>query len=503
MNSTAAMPTTSRSLPPLRGRLLGIYRASWLALAATVAAILLLSILQPTTGPLILCLRLVKATIVVTVATILFRRRQRDAVAALLSLALLMWTITSSFDFAASMTGIPTVLDRLRFLLFTLALLLFPNGEWWPRWTRGIAVASATVFAVGVAEAVGWLPTRSFLPMAIPCVIAAIATLIVRFRTAATEAERLQLKWVALGLVSGVSCILAARAGFALSAQTTMPSGGSLLFEALFQCGIVMVALGFLVSLLRYRLFDVETAVTRSAAYGGLTLALLAIFAGSEAVIETLGQRYLGMGIGNTAAAIAAAIAAVVLTPLHDRISNWAEEYFQHDLATLKSQLPELLAELSARSSLRQLGTAALPLVAEAVHATRAALLVEDSVVAVHAIDLRAARAWTSGWAPSDRAGPVVRDHTDPVFPVRIAMGRPSSGIKSWLLLGPRPDGSLFGKDEVEALVAVSPSFRRALAAIMGREAERVRIQRLNRTALARIRTLAVRLEELESRTQA
>jgi hypothetical protein len=248
-----------------------MYRAAWFALAATAAGILLLSMLHPAAGALIVGLRLLKAAIVMTVATILFRRRQHDAVAALLSLALLLWTITSSFDFASSMTGVPMILDRLRFLLFTIALLLFPNGEWRPRWGRGIAIASVIVFAIGTAEALNRLPTHSFLPLAIPCVIAAIATLIIRFRTASAEAERLQLKWVALGLASGVGCILAARAGFALMMRTDLSFAAPLVFEALFQCGIVLVALGILVSLLRYRLFDVEAAVTRSAAYGGLT----------------------------------------------------------------------------------------------------------------------------------------------------------------------------------------------------------------------------------------
>jgi hypothetical protein len=478
----------------LRGGLLGIYRVLWIALAAAAAGILLLSIIQPTAQPLIIGLRLLKAAIVMAVAAILFRRRHRDAVAAPLSLALLLWTVTSSFDFASSMTSLPAVLDRLRFLLFTVALLLFPSGEWRPRWARSIAAITVAVFALGTAEALHWLPTRSFLPLAIPCVIAATATLVVRFRTASNEGDRLQLKWVALGLVSGVGCILAARAGFALTAQMTMPVGAPLVFEALFQSGIVLIALGFLVSLLRYRLFDVETAVTRSAAYGGLTLALLATFAGSEAVIEMLGQSYFGMGIGNVAAAVAAAIAAVVLTPLHHRISHWAEQHFQHDLVTLKTQLPELLADLSEEASSRHLGEAVLPRITEAVHATRAALLIDGSVVAAHLIGLPAACAWTSAWAPTDRTGPIALDRADPVFPVRIATG----GREAWLLLGPRPDGSLFGKDEIEAIATITPALRRALSAILARDAERSQARRLNRATLAKTRNLTARVKALE-----
>ena len=486
------MPLASRSLPPLRGGLLGVYRIAWLVLAAAAAGILLLSILHPTAGPLILGLRLLKAGIVMAVAVILFRHRQRDVVAALLSLALLLWTITSSFDFASSMTGLPTVLDRLRFLLFTLALLLFPNGEWRARWTRNIALASTAVFAMGAAEALGWLPTRSFLPLAIPCVLAAIATLIIRFRTASAEAERLQLKWVALGLVSGVGCILAARAGFALTARMAMPVGAPVLLEALFQCGIVLVALGFLVSLLRYRLFDVETAVTRSAAYGGLTLALLAIFAGTEATIENVGQAYLGMGLGNVSAAMAAAVAAVLLNPLHDRISRWAEQHFQRDLVLLKRDLPEILEDLAATATRPQLATAILPHINAAIHATRSALVGPRGVaIAAAGVLLKDVRRWLSENPGLDAVKEC--DRHDPLFPIRVPLSHPISGAAGWILLGPRPDGSLCGREDLGAVKSLLPAVRRTLLWVITREASR-KAQHRQRQSLCR------ELAELRSR---
>ena len=95
-----------------------------------------------------------------------------------------------------------------------------------------------------------------------------------------------------------------------------------ILWEALFQLGIIIVALGFLVSLLRYRLFDAETVISRSAVYAALTIALVATFGGTEAAIQNLGQEYLGMNIGGISGAMAAAVAAVLLSPLHGRITR-------------------------------------------------------------------------------------------------------------------------------------------------------------------------------------
>ena len=203
--SAAGSPSSNPgSLPPLGGGLLAIYLIAWCALAATAVGLSLWSALDPVAAVPILALRLTKAAILISVSAILLKRRRTDPVAALLALAFLLWTITSSFDFTRSAMSLPILLDRIRFLLFAGALLLFPNADWRPRWTRHVALASVAVCLLGIAESLGLTGTRLFLPLAIACVLAAIAALILRFRTASSQTERQQLKWVALGLVWGL-----------------------------------------------------------------------------------------------------------------------------------------------------------------------------------------------------------------------------------------------------------------------------------------------------------
>jgi hypothetical protein len=421
----------------------------------------------------VLSLRLVKSAIVGTVAFVLFWRRQRDPVAAILSLAFLCWIITSSFDFTTAAL-VPMLLDRLRFLLFALALLLFPNGKWEPGWTRGVAIGSFLVFAIGAIEALGLAPTRLFLPFAILCVLAAIAGLVQRFRGTEDETQQQQLKWVALGLVAGVGLILAARAGAALS-------GAAIFFEAMFQLGIVVVALGFLVPLLRYRLFDAEAVISRSAGYAILTAALVATFAGSEALIESFGQRYLGSGIGQVSGAMAAAVAAVLLTPLNDRIGRWAEQRFQRDLVQLRTELPELLSEVPAEWTPALVGEAALPRIIEAVHATHAAIVLKGATIAAEGIAIERT------------------DRSKSLFPLQLALRCPFGGHHGWLLLGPRPDGSSYGKDDAEALEAVLPALRRALLTSLEREAVRQADERTWEQCRTAIADIAKRVTALET----
>jgi len=487
---SAQLPTDTSSLPPLGGRLFAAYRVAWFAFFALAIVAAGYALLEPDTHPLILGLRLTKSIVLIAVSAILFRRRRTDAVAAMLGLSFLLWTASSSVDFASTGLVWPVLLDRCRFLLFAFALLLFPDGHWSPPWTCAVAATILTVFLIGIVEALGLLSTHSFLPLAIGCVLLTLAALLARYRSLSSVMAKQQLKWVALGLVVGIALILSARTGAVIAARNAMPMAGTIFLEGLFQMGIVIIAIGFLTSLLRYRLYDAETAISRSAAYAGLTLALVAIFAASESIIQTLGQRYFGPDIGDLSGGIAAAIAAVLLTPLHSRISDWAESHFQRDLTGLKIELPDLLAALSGGSSVARLGSSVLPRIEEAIHATRTALLVDGKPVAFRGIAKTSVHRWLSQWKAPDSVDLIDRDD-DRDFPVRMALHCPFGKNRGWLLLGSRPDGSLYGTDDLDALAAIVPPLQRTIFSVVEREKER-------RTAKAGLDRLAARISHLE-----
>ena len=492
-----SLPTGSSSLPPLGGRLLTAYRIIWWALLASAVTAASYSLFDPGSHPLILALRVAKAVVLVVVASILFRRRQRDPVAAMLGLSFLLWTISSSVDFIGSVdANWPVLLDRLRFLPFALALLLFPDGEWRPGRTGPIAVSIFAVFVVGAAEALGLLATQFYLPLAIGCVLLALASLLARYRSQPGIAQQ-QLKWVTLGLVIGIGLILSARAGAAIAPRSSMSMAGNVLLEALFQLGIVVIALGFLTSLLRYRLYDAEAAISRSAAYAGLTLALVGTFAASESIIQMFGQRFFGPDVGDLSGGIAAAVAAVLLTPLHGKISNWAEQHFQRDLIGLKTELPDMLATFSAGSSLAGLGAAVLPRIEDAVHSARAAMVFDSRLVAVRGLSRNGTQRWVKRWVPGAEVE-LLEKGDDEVFPLRIALRCPFGSIRGWLLLGPRPDGSFYGTDELDALLAVAPPLQRTLFAVAERQEAQVRERRLQKAMARSIKLLENRLSVIE-----
>jgi hypothetical protein len=205
------------------------------------------------------------------------------------------------------------------------------------------------------------------------------------------------------------------------------------------------------------------------------------------------------MTIGNVSGAVAAAVAAVLLTPLHGKISGWAEHRFQHDLAILKKELPELLAVLSAGASVKHLANAVLPRIEDAVHATRVALVVDGKFAAAQGIAPRPAKLLLRDWEPPESCAHIVRDELH-AFPLQIALRCPLGSIRAWLLLGPRPDGSFYGSDDLGALTHISHPFQRTLLLVAEHEAADRRRQRHDGEIKKAIGAIEERLEQLEAR---
>jgi hypothetical protein len=230
----------------------------------------------------------------------------------------------------------------------------------------------------------------------------------------------------------------------------------------------------YLVALLKYRLYDADAAIGRSAAFGAITLVLLAIFAGSEKIIEVLGEEYFGREAGALAAGLATAIAAVMIVPIHHRVSHWAEKRFLKHLLKLRRGLPVLVGDLRETAGADRMAAAVLDNVREGVRATRAALLINDDLAGTRGVSAAEVEEWRSGWKPVVREG-LDWDKHDRLFTMRVPLDADAHGRIGWLLLGPRPDGSFYGKDERAALAEIADPVARAI------EIVRIRDQREQR----------------------
>jgi hypothetical protein len=459
-------------LPELSGRWLAAYKALWWAMLAV-------SLVAMTAGrwghgrsspTLELACETLDALIVLAGAVLLFWRRPSYPVAALLSLGLLAVPANDiAFLIAdpALRHGVDGALDAVPMVCILLGMTVFPGGRFRPRWTLLIFPAIA---GWGIMIFSADISTLGALALVLPGMVITVGSLGWRYRGMAPGIQRQQVKWVMLGFAGFFACGMVELALLYLDGTTT----DSRAHYAVFVASSLMSPLegacivgGLLVSLLRYRLYDADAAISRSALYAGLTISLFGVFAASETLIQALSQKWLGAGTGAVGGALAAALAASLLVPLHHRLNDWAKKRFQRDLTRLRVKLPEVLIAIRDSSNPNELADDALKLAMHGVHASSGAILLVDRgrLVLAHAEGLprEGLAERLAGESPADPGRGAMRSDA-PELPLRLPLIAPEGTTVGWLVVGPHPDGSGYGKDDRRALEELASPLARAFS---------------------------------------
>jgi hypothetical protein len=378
--------------------------------------------------------------------------------------------------------GVFILIEALNSALFLLVLFTFPDGRFAPRWTQrwgpALVVAGLGLAFLSYFLAVHWM-IFVYYALLFGCLSAQLS----RFRATAPGVARQQLKWSVLGWVAGAVLLLAGNLGrrspgaLGLDALDPTTAGVEFASARLFDLGMIVLPLGMLVALLRFKLWDADRAIGRSAAVAGLTVALGAVFAGSQELIKAVLESALGGEAGAVSAGIAAAVTAATAAPVARRLNSWAERRFERQLHALRTELPRALETLRDVASTSELMATAATRVGEGVRAVRVAAVAFSPggpvVSAVRCTTPEAVAAWLDETASLGQ--PILlRAPEDPLFPVRLALDCERGGEpqrRGWLLLGPRPDGSLYNREELDALKAAASLIGPALAAVQAREA--------------------------------
>jgi hypothetical protein len=367
-----------------------------------------------------------------------------------------------------------------------MVVAVLPNGSLRPRWTWAVLLAAPIVASLSVV-----LPTRE-ANLAFGSVLAAAVLVLLRRYQSMKASGRQQIRWVLFGLALallafavGMTCLWMDAQSESYSVVTWLRVIGVIAFMA----SLMVFAGAITIALLRYRLYDADVTISRSVAFGALTLLLLGIFAGTEKLIEALGEEYFGESLGALAGGIGAALAAVMMVPLHHRVSHWAERRFQRQLVELRHGLPLLVGDLRETAELDRIAAAVLDAVGHGVRAKRSALLVGDAVVDARGIEAGEVEAWRGGWTAPAHKG-LDCDRSDPLFPMRVPLEADGHGRVGWLLLGPRPDGSFYGKDEREALSAIADPVARALQIVRTRQGRETQTEGLLASIMERLKSV-------------
>jgi MFS family permease len=266
------------------------------------------------------------------------------------------------------------------FILLLTPTGSLPSSRW--RWWAGIIAATPVALLLAVAlfprrddrlaqalrspldlDALDGgllIAYRAAFAVTIAVVIVATASLVGRFRRA-RGIERQQLRWVAFGTVLVALLAMVHLTALALGAYALAPVVGGL------NPPILSAAIG--AAVLRYRLYDLDRIISRTLAYGLLTLLL----AGAYAVVALgLGQ-LLGQDSSLAVAGATLAVAAV-FQPARRRIQAVVDRRFNRRRYNTARTMAAFSARLRDHTDLDTLTSEVLEVVDQTMQPTRASL---------------------------------------------------------------------------------------------------------------------------------
>jgi hypothetical protein len=292
----------------------------------------------------------------------------------------------------------------------SFVLLLTPTGSlpsprW--RWWARVTAAAAAILLVALAVASGPLDPKYqllggpfdlrgqggvllvvnqlALTVTTLAVVVGAGSLVVRFRRA-RGIERQQLRWVAWAAALAVVGAVVALGGVAVGSTAVVTWAISACFA------VLPVALG--AAILRYRLYDLDRIISRTLAYGLLTLLL---GGGYAVVVLGLGQ-LMGRDSSLVVAGATLAVAAVA-GPARRRIQQAVDRRFNRRRYDAAQTIQAFSARLREQVDLDTLTAELLGVVEQTMQPTSVSLWLRPSVSASQ--DQSGTGASRSAWQPT------------------------------------------------------------------------------------------------------
>jgi len=288
----------------------------------------------------IVALTLATMVVCLVVSTLIVWRRSDDRMALLVALMLVTFGpiyVTSSV-LPSSPLQIPNeCLYFLAFSLLVLVFLLFPSGQFVPRWTRWTLVVS-----LAVQVPVTFFPNAPFTLtilgdslgyfMLLGETMILVGVQLYRYRRVSSPMERQQTKWVVFGMAIPITVYIGGVVLYlifpALADYNSLYGAPyQLALNAISTCLILLIPLSFGFAILRSRLWDIDVLINRTLVYGALTVSLTAIYVSLVIGLQSLLRGLISQD--NSVAIVLSTLAIVALfQPLRQGIQRSIDRRF-------------------------------------------------------------------------------------------------------------------------------------------------------------------------------
>jgi hypothetical protein len=441
-------------------------------------------------------------------AFVIFWSKKDDGMALLVATALLAFGGT-----VFPIIAIPSLQGAVRFIQILgittagLTIFLFPNGKFFPSWTRilalglGIWLAALLVFpevttSVGslewlnpvhtVVQVIAWMLGTDVTAGAFAQAVQAIRTIgvvtmlvggfgagaaaqVYRYFHTSDPTERQQTKLVVFGLAVAVIAALLYYLPPVFLAGLREPGSMRWIFQSagqlVFSVALILVPLFLMIALLRYRLWDVDILINRTIVYILLTGMLAAVYFVSIYILQALvqavtGQRSDWVLVGSTL------VIAALSRPLRDRVQIFIDRRFYREKVDSRRAFVEFGRELRTLIELPELERTLVNRVTDLLHIRYGALYLRGAGARfLPAYAGRIPSEANADLVPNPDEirrlgnGEIVNRPSSPPFPLLVPLiaSQPGSGAPLGILaLGPRLSGEGYSREDQSILLGLA-----------------------------------------------
>jgi hypothetical protein len=326
-----------------------------------------------------MALEVLPAVIFLVVGLVIFWRRSSDPMGIFISLMLAMFgmaarpivpTMEALISAHHEWTPLVRFVSYLNWTAVFTFFCLFPDGKFFPRWTRAY-LAFAAIISIpwnlwpdSPLSPWTW-PPALFVPFEILIWGGGIYAQITRYRHYSDRRQKQQTRWVLFGLtISVVGIITFLMPRYIDPSLGDFTGSKALIYHLVSPAMIYMsalatpIALG--VSILRYRLWEIDLIITRTLVYAPLTAILAGMYTASIILCQRTFVAVTGQQ-SDAAIVITTLVVASLFTPVKNGLQAAVDKRFKeaHDplseLGSFTRQVESVLDVIDARQLTRRL----------------------------------------------------------------------------------------------------------------------------------------------------
>ena len=287
--------------------------------------------------------------LVVLVAALLLWRRSDDWMALLVAATMILMPavytpISEGLSPDWQLTG--QLLNLFGVFSIYLLMGLFPSGRFLPRWIWAPIVLLVLSTGIPLGSALAILGVILILAL-YGCII---WSQMYRYRRLSSPVQRAQTKWVVFGIILSLFVNLIYWQPVVWIPALQQPDALYTVFAALDSFLILCILAGsFGVSILRYRLYDIDVIIRRTLIYGSLTVILAAVYVAGVVGVQSIVNEIAHQSTGAASPiliVITTLLIAALFQPLRHRLQRFIDRRFYRSRYDLRKTLDMFSATL-------------------------------------------------------------------------------------------------------------------------------------------------------------